>query len=109
MNCEKCGCEIGGWESICEDCEKQEEINNKEYIKAFNENGDKLRPRLKSKCPYCSSDNYMRVSLEMGDGDYAIAECHCGMCDKTFTEYFELTEVQISEIIECEILEGDKQ
>jgi len=24
MNCEKCGCEIGGWESICEECEKQE-------------------------------------------------------------------------------------
>ena len=23
MNCEKCGCEIGGWESICEKCEKE--------------------------------------------------------------------------------------
>jgi len=23
MNCEKCGCEIGGWESICEECEKE--------------------------------------------------------------------------------------
>ena len=23
MNCEECGCEIGGWESICEKCEKE--------------------------------------------------------------------------------------
>jgi len=23
MNCEDCGCEIGGWESICEACEKE--------------------------------------------------------------------------------------
>jgi len=29
MRCEKCGCEIGGWESICEECEKEKEkLNN---------------------------------------------------------------------------------
>ena len=29
MNCEECNCEIGGWESTCEECENKQKEKNK--------------------------------------------------------------------------------
>lgn len=89
----KCACGkdfegIKGKEDTCPDCLKL-------VIKG---EGVKL-----GQCPYCGSINYSRYDNSLNEDEFKVL-CECDDCEKHFTEYFDLCDIETSDSPEGDII-----